>query len=89
MPGTYSPIQDPDDERTGLKSFDSDLDTDLDALDIDVDQTLSREQRRREWWRNAFINSLFIATWSVPTFHPINLSLTGSQVWVRDYSERI
>jgi hypothetical protein len=70
MPGTYSPIHDPDDENTGLKSFDSDLDPDLDALDIDLDQTFSREQRRREWWRNAFINSLFIATWSVPGILP-------------------
>ncbi|KAG8685274.1 Triose-phosphate Transporter [Ceratobasidium sp. 395] len=63
MPGTYSPLHDPDDERTGLKSFDSDLDTELDALDIDIDDALNREQRKREWWRNAVINSLFIATW--------------------------
>lgn len=66
MAGTYSPIHDPDDERAGLKSFDSDLHPDLDALDMDVDDALTREQRRREWWRNALINSLFIATWSVP-----------------------
>ncbi|KAG9126307.1 Triose-phosphate Transporter [Ceratobasidium sp. 392] len=64
MPGTYSPLHDPDDdERTGLKSFDSDLDPELDALDIDIDDALNREQRKREWWRNAVINSLFIATW--------------------------
>ncbi|KAG9090504.1 Triose-phosphate Transporter [Ceratobasidium sp. 370] len=63
MPGTYSPLHDPDDERAGLKSFDSDLDPELDALDIDIDDTLSREQRRREWWRNASINSFFIAIW--------------------------
>ncbi|KAF8610745.1 TPT-domain-containing protein [Ceratobasidium sp. AG-I] len=63
MAGRYSPIHDSDDERAGLKSFDSDLHPDLDALDIDIDDALSREQRRREWWRNALINGLFIATW--------------------------
>ncbi|QRW00780.1 Triose-phosphate Transporter family [Ceratobasidium sp. AG-Ba] len=60
---SYSPLHDPDDERAGLKSFDSDLGDEFDALDIDIDDALSREQRRRKWWRDATINSLFIATW--------------------------
>ncbi|CAE6524951.1 unnamed protein product [Rhizoctonia solani] len=49
------------DDRDHVKSFDSDR-PDID-FETDNEPQQSREQRKREWWRNAFINSLFIATW--------------------------
>ncbi|KAF8710844.1 TPT protein, partial [Rhizoctonia solani] len=49
------------DDRDHVKSFDSDR-PDID-FETDNETQQSREQRKREWWRNAFINSLFIATW--------------------------
>ncbi|CAE6345487.1 unnamed protein product [Rhizoctonia solani] len=49
------------DDRDHVKSFDSDR-PDID-FETDGESPQSREQRKREWWRNALINSLFIATW--------------------------
>jgi hypothetical protein len=66
---SYSQLQDQDHEQAALKSFDSDP-PDLDALlDFDINSEPSREQRKREWWRNAFINTLFIATWCASLLH--------------------
>ncbi|CAE6488902.1 unnamed protein product [Rhizoctonia solani] len=49
------------DDQNHIKSFDSDR-PDIE-YEIENEPQQSREQRKREWWRNAFINSLFIATW--------------------------
>ncbi|KAJ1310512.1 hypothetical protein OPQ81_007243 [Rhizoctonia solani] len=48
-------------DQDHVKSFDSDR-PDIE-FEADSEPQQSREQRKREWWRNAFINSLFIATW--------------------------
>ncbi|KAL5636207.1 hypothetical protein ACGC1H_004879 [Rhizoctonia solani] len=49
------------DDQDRAKSFESDR-PDIE-FETDGESQQSREQRKREWWRNAFINSLFIATW--------------------------
>lgn len=67
---SYSPLEDQDHERTALKSFDSDR-PELEVPDFDPDSEPSREHRKRQWWRNAVINSLFIATW-YPFIHLTN-----------------
>ncbi|KDQ06480.1 hypothetical protein BOTBODRAFT_121435 [Botryobasidium botryosum FD-172 SS1] len=65
MPNEYAPLNDgragPEDDADGLE-LESAKPTGADRGDVRI---LSREERKRLWWKDALINSLFIASWFI------------------------
>lgn len=57
-----------DEETEYANGYHDETPEEVDALDDITEPVLSEAQLKRQWWRNAIINMLFIAAWCVTIF---------------------